>query len=343
MKKVVTFGEIMMRLTPPNLSRIVQTRSFDVFYAGSEANVAIALANLGIPVEFVTALPDNDLGDACINYLRQFGVKTDHIVRTKHRLGIYFVEMGAVQRGNRVIYDRANSAFANLEKGMIEWDEIFSDAQWFHFSGISPAVSKGGADVCREAVEKAGDKGLKISVDLNYRSKLWKWGKEPRDVMTELVEHCDILIGNEEDAEKIFGIKAPGVDVEKGKLEAERYRYVVDKLFEMFPNLEIVAITLRESLSASHNRWSGIISDKKNFFKAETYDITHIVDRVGAGDAFSAGLIYSILKGKEIKESLDFAVALSCLKHTLYGDACIVRLEEVERLIKGITSGRISR
>ncbi|MCD6411028.1 MAG: sugar kinase, partial [Thermoplasmata archaeon] len=297
MKKVVTFGEIMMRLTPPNFSRIVQTRSFDVFYAGSEANVAIALANLGIPVEFVTALPDNDLGDACINYLRQFGVKTDHIVRTKHRLGIYFVEMGAVQRGNRVIYDRANSAFANLEKGMIEWDEIFSDAQWFHFSGISPAVSKGGADVCREAVEKARDKGLRISVDLNYRSKLWKWGKEPRDVMTELVEHCDILIGNEEDAEKIFGIKAPGVDVEKGKLEAERYRYVVDKLFEMFPNLEIVAITLRESISASHNRWSGVISDKKNFFKAETYDITHIVDRVGAGDAFSAGLIYSILKG----------------------------------------------
>jgi 2-dehydro-3-deoxygluconokinase len=342
-KKVVTFGEVMMRLTPPNFLRFTQARSFDVIYAGAEVNVAIALANLGVPVEFVTCLPENDLGDACLNYIRQFGVGTTHIIRKGNRLGTYFVETGAVQRGNKVIYDRADSAFAHIEPKMIDWNEVITDAQWFHWSGITPAVSKGAADVCLEAVKAAQKKGLTISCDLNYRGKLWKWGKTPEEIMSHLMTYVDIVIGNEEDMDKVFGIKAPGVDVAKGQINVKKYKVVTQKMMQRFPHLKLVGITLRQSMSASHNKWTGVLYDRKTFFISSNYDISHIVDRVGAGDAFSAGLISQLLNDSNRQHALDFAVALSCLKHTIYGDSSVISLDEVQKLMNGIGSGRIAR
>jgi len=343
-KKVVTFGEIMLRLSPPGFLRFVQARSFEAIYGGGEANVAIALANFGVPVDYVTRLPPHEIGDACLNYLRQFGVGTEKIIRGGDRLGIYFLEKGAVQRGSKVIYDRANSSLATIQPGMIDWERVFSDACWFHWTGITPAISRGAAETCLEAVKKAKDMGLTVSCDLNYRSKLWKWGKSPREVMGELVKYADIAIGNEEDAEKVFGIKAPGVDVLRGKVEAEKYLYVAKRLMEMFPNLGKVAITLRGSISASHNTWSGVLYDGENFYTAPTYDITHIVDRVGGGDAFAAGLIYGLLRfGDDPQRALNFAVAAGCLKHTIIGDANILTVEEVEKVAAGIVSGRVSR
>ncbi len=343
-KKVVTFGEIMMRLSPPGFQRFTQARSFDVIYGGGEANVAVALANFKIPVDYVTRLPANDLGDACLNYVRQFGVGTDKIVRGGERLGIYFLEMGAVQRGSKVIYDRADSSIATVASGMIDWEKVFADASWFHWTGITPAISKGAADACLEAVRKAKEMGLTISCDLNYRRKLWKWGKTAREVMTELVKYADMAICNEEDADKVFGIKAPDVDVQTGKIFAEKYLTVAEKLVEMFPNLKTVAITLRGSISASHNTWSGVLYAGKKFYAAPTYQITHIIDRVGGGDSFAAGLIYGMLKfGSDLQRVLDFAVAASCLKHTVFGDENIVSVEEVENLAAGIASGRITR
>jgi 2-dehydro-3-deoxygluconokinase len=342
-KKVVTFGEVMMRLMPPGFLRFVQARSFDVIYAGAEANVAVALANLNVPVDFVTCLPENDLGDACINYIRQFGVNVNNIIRTPDRLGIYFVETGAVHRGNKVIYDRANSAFANVKPKTFDWSKIFTDAQWFHWTGITPAVSKGAAEVCIEAVKNAKDEGLTVSCDLNYRGKLWKWGEPPEKVMSGLLKYVDVLICNEEDAEKVFSITAPDVDVTKGEIKADRYRFVTEKLKERFPNLQLIAITLRQSISASYNKWSGVLYDGNKLYVGPTYDITHIVDRVGAGDVFAAGLIYMLLRNDDKQKILDFAVAISCLKHTLYGDSCVIKIDEVEKLMKGVTTGRISR
>lgn len=343
-KKVVTFGEIMLRLVPPNNLRIVQARSFDATYAGSEASVAVALASLGVPADFVTRLPPNELGDACIAYLRQFGVGVEKIIRGGDRLGIYFVEMGAAQRPNKVIYDRAFSAFATISAGAFDWEKIFADACWFHWTGITPAVSQGAADTCLDAVKKAKEKGLTISCDLNYRAKLWRWGKTSGEVMGELVKYVDILVANEEDVEKVFGIRAPGVDVAKGELRAEPYEHVSKELMRIFPNLKLVAFSLRTSISASHNKWSGALYDGKDFYIGPTYDIIPIVDRLGAGDAFNAGLIYGLLHFKDDKQRvIDFAVALSCLKHTLYSDLCLIKLEEVETLMKGITTGRIVR
>jgi len=343
-KKVVTFGEVMLRLCPPDFLRFVQARSFDAIYGGGEANVAIALANFGVPVDYVTRLPRNDIGDACLNYVRQFGVGVGKVVRGGERLGIYFLEAGAVQRGSKVIYDRANSALATIEPGMVDWDDVFSDACWFHWTGITPAISKGTAETCLEAVKKAKEMKLTVSCDLNYRSKLWKWGKTPTEVMAELVKHADIAIGNEEDADKVFGIRAPGVDVLKGKVEAGRYLFVAQKLMEKFPNLRNIAITLRGSISASHNTWSGVLYDGTNFYTAPTYDITHIVDRVGGGDSFAAGLIYGLLKFEgDLQKALNFAVAASCLKHTVVGDSNIVSVEEVEKIMAGVVSGRVSR
>jgi len=343
-KKVVTFGEIMLRLTPPNFLRFVQARSFDAIYGGGEANVAIALANFGVPVDYVTRLPANAIGDACLNYVRQFGVGTNKIVRGGERLGIYFMEMGAAQRGSEVIYDRSNSSIATIEPEMVDWDKSFADACWFHWTGITPAISRGAAVTCLEAAKKAKEKGLTVSCDLNYRAKLWKWGKTATEVMTELVKYADIAICNEEDAEKVFGIKAPGVNVLKGQVEAEKYLYVAQKLMEKFPNLSKVAITLRGSISASHNTWSGVLYDGKTFYTAPTYDITDIVDRVGGGDSFAAGLIYGLLKfSGDLKRVLNFAVAASCLKHTIFGDSNIISVAEVEKIMSGIVSGRVSR
>lgn len=343
-KKVVTFGEIMMRLAPPGFLRFGQARSFDVIYGGGEANVAVSLANFGVPVNYVTRLPNNDLGEACIQFVQQYGVGTDYIVRGGERLGIYFLETGAAQRGSKVVYDRANSSIATIKRGMIDWRTVFADADWFHWTGITPAISEGAADVCLEAAQVAKDMGLTVSCDLNFRAKLWKWGKKAGEVMPELVRHSDIAIGNEEDADKVFGIKAPDADVSSGKVEAEGYKYVCAALAERFPNLSAIAITLRGSLSASHNTWSGVLWHKGAFYSAPVYDIVHIVDRVGGGDSFGAGLIYGLRTyGEDVQKALDFAVAASCLKHSILGDFNLVSVDEVEKLMGGDASGRVSR
>jgi 2-dehydro-3-deoxygluconokinase len=341
--KVVTFGEIMMRLAPPGFQRFGQARSFNVIYGGGEANVAVSLANYGIDVDYVTRLPDNDLGEACIMFLRQYGVGTSKIVRGGDRLGIYFLEMGAMQRPSKVIYDRANSAIATIQPGMIDWEHVFSDADWFHWTGITPAISESLAEVCLEGAKTAHQMELTISCDLNYRSKLWKWGKQPGEVMPDLVQYCDVAIGNEEDAAKVFGIHAPDTDVTSGVVDAKKYRFVCEELVKRFPSLKTVAITLRGSLSASHNMWSGILWHGGSIYTAPTYDITHIVDRVGGGDSFMGGLIYGINAYEDPQAALNFAVAASCFKHSIYGDFNMVTVAEVEKLMGGDVSGRVSR
>jgi len=342
--KIVTFGEIMMRLSPPGYQRFTQARAFDVIYGGGEANVAVSLANYGLPVDFVTRLPQNDLGSACLRFLREQGVGVEHIVRGGERLGIYFLEMGAVARGSKVVYDRAGSALATIEPGMVDWDAAFEGASWFHWTGITPAISQGAAAACLEAIQIAKKKGLTISCDLNYRKKLWKWGKQPGEVMPELVSYCDVAIGNEEDAAKVFGIHAADTDVTSGQVDAAKYRQVCEALHQRFPALQTIAITLRGSISASHNTWSGILWDQGQVYTAPTYDITHIVDRVGGGDSFMGGLIYGLLSyGDDKGRALDFAVAASCLKHTIFGDFNMVSVEEVEKLASGDASGRVAR
>lgn len=342
-KTYVSFGEIMLRLSPPEYQRFIQARSFDVIYGGGESNVAVSLANYGLPAQFVTRLPDNDIGAACRNYLRQFGVGTEHIAWGGERLGIYFLEMGAVQRGSKVIYDRAHSALASIEPGMVDWDEVFADARWFHWTGITPAISEGAAAVCLEAVKAAKANGVTVSCDLNYRKKLWKWGKRPEEVMPDLVAHTDVAIGNEEDADKVFGIHAPDADVVAGQVEAEKYRYVCEKLHERFANLSTIAITLRSSISASHNDWSAVLWKGGAFYTGPQYQITHIVDRVGGGDSFMGGLIYGLNRYEDAQQALNFAVAASALKHTVFGDFNLVTVGEVEKLMGGDASGRVSR
>lgn len=343
-KKVVTFGEVMMRLSPSDHLRVVQARSFDVIYGGGEVNVAVSLANYGIPVDFVTRLPENDIGEACIQFIRQFGVGVDKIVRGGERLGIYFLEIGATQRASKVTYDRANSAIATIKPGMIDWQAVFRDADWFHWTGITPAISEGAAEVCLEAIRTAKEMRLTISCDLNYRAKLWRWGKAASEVMPDLVKECDIGIGNEEDADKVFGIRPPGVDITTGQVDADKYQFVCEELAKRFPNLKTVAITLRGSLSASHNTWSGILWDSGHTYLAPIYDITHIVDRVGGGDAFMGGLIYGVKTYPDDKQkALNFAVAASCLKHSIVGDFNLATVAEVEKLVGGDILGRVSR
>jgi len=344
MKKIVTFGEIMLRLSPPGALRFGQARSFDVVYGGGESNVAVTLANFGLATEFVTRLPSNEIGDACLQYLRQYSLGTNHILRGGERLGIYFLETGAVMRGSQVVYDRANSSFATIKPGMVDWKTVFQDALWFHWTGITPAISEGAAIVCQEAVETARTMGVTVSCDMNYRAKLWKWGKSAREVMEQLVAKSDVAIGNEEDAEKVFGIKAPETDVHTGKVSSEQYVYVCDELHKKFPNLKTIAITLRGSLSASHNTWSAILWQDNRIYSAPLYNITHIVDRVGGGDSFMGGLIYGLLTfANDPQKTLDFAVAASALKHTVFGDFNLVTVSEVEKLTKGDASGRVNR
>jgi len=253
MNKIVTFGEIMLRLAPPGFQRFTQARAFEAVYGGGEANVAVSLANFGEEVEYVTRLPKNELGDACLMSLRGYGLRTEHIARGGDRIGIYFLETGAAQRSSKVIYDRANSSFASIQIGMIDWKKVFNGADWFHWTGITPAVSQGAADVCREAIQVARGMGVTVSCDLNYRAKLWKWGKSAGEVMTDLVNMCDVALGNEEDAEKVFGIKSPETNVTAGKVEADHFRFVCEELAKKFPLLTTISITLRGSLSASHN------------------------------------------------------------------------------------------
>jgi len=346
MNKVVTFGEIMLRLSTPGFLRFSQTNSFDVVYGGGESNVAVSLANYGVPVEFVTRLPKTDIGECALMEMRKRGVGTSHITYGGDRLGIYFIETGAVSRGSKVVYDRANSAMAEIESGMIDWDQVFDGASWFHWTGITPAISKSAADVCLEAVKIASERGITISTDLNYRSKLWQYGGNREAIMTELTSYCDIILGNEEDAEMQFGIKPEGLDIntQGHDIKAEAFISVCKQMMKKFPRAKKVIITLRGSISASHNSWAGVLYDGKKMYESIQYQITDIVDRVGAGDSFVGGLIYGLLNyPNEDQKALDFAVAASCLKHTIKGDANLVTVEEIEKLMNGDASGRVTR
>ncbi len=345
MKKIVTFGEIMLRLTPPGFLRFSQAGSFDVVYGGGESNVAVSLANFGLPTEFVTRLPDNDIGEAALMEMRKRNVGTRFVTRGGERLGIYFLEMGAVARGSKVIYDRAHSGMATIQAGMINWEEVFKDAQWFHWTGITPAISQGAADATREAIGVANRMGITVSTDLNYRKNLWKYGKKSSEVMPDLVAGCDIILGNEEDAEKHFDIHPEGVDVTRGDtVDAQAYASVCRQMVQRFPRAKKVVVTLRGSINASHNSWSGVLYNGQHLLEAPTYQITHIVDRVGGGDSFMGGLIYGMIKyAGDDQKALNFAVAASCLKHTIYGDANLATVAEVEQLMKGDASGRVSR
>jgi 2-dehydro-3-deoxygluconokinase len=344
MTKVVTFGEIMLRLATPDYLRFSQAASFEASFGGGEANVAVSLANYGLEAYFASGLPKNDIGEAAIGALRKYNVKTDFIHRGGDRIGIYFLESGAVSRASKVVYDRANSALANIEKGSIDWDKALEKTSWFHWTGITPSVSAGAAAVCLEACEAAAKKGITISTDLNYRAKLWRWGKKAGEVMEDLVQHCDVILANEEDADMVFGIKPVGVDVTSGHVEGAAFESVGKQLMARFPKAKKVIITLRGSISASHNTWSGVLWDGKQLFQAPTYQITHIVDRVGGGDSFMGGLIYGLITyPDDDQKALNFAVAASCLKHTIKGDFNLVTVDEVEKLMKGDASGRVSR
>ena len=346
MKKVVTFGEIMLRLAPPGYLRFSQASSFDVVYGGGESNVAVSLANYGVPVEFVTRLPKNDIGECALMEMRKRGVNTQNIIFGGDRLGIYFLETGAVSRGSKVVYDRAHSAICEIEPGMIDWKKVFDGAGWFHWTGITPAISQGAADACLEAVKVASEMGITISTDLNYRAKLWQYGGDREAIMTELTSYCDIILGNEEDAEKHFGIHPEGLDVHKhgSEVKAEAFLSVCKQMMKKFPKAKKVITTLRGSISASHNTWAGVLYDGKKMYETRQYQITDIVDRVGGGDSFMGGLIYGLLHYPEDDQNaLDFAVAASCLKHTIKGDANLVTVDEVNKLMGGDASGRVAR
>ena len=348
MSKVVTFGEIMLRLAPKGFLRFSQANSFDAVYGGGESNVAVSLANYGVPVDFVTSLPKNDIGDCAMMELRKRGVGVDKIVYGGDRLGIYFLETGAVSRGSKVVYDRAHSAISEIKSGMIDWNTVFDGVEWFHWTGITPAISQGAADVCLEAVKAASEKGITISTDLNYRAKLWKYcdDNHREKVMSELTSYCDIILGNEEDAEKHFGIHPEGLDVHKHghDVKAEAFLSVCKQMMEKFPRAKKVITTLRGSISASHNTWAGVLYDGSKMYETRQYQITDIVDRVGGGDSFMGGLIYGLLKYPEDDQNaLDFAVAASCLKHTIKGDANLATVDEVEKLMGGDASGRVAR
>jgi 2-dehydro-3-deoxygluconokinase len=342
-KKVVTFGEIMLRLAIPAHLRFHQAELLEATFGGGEANVAVSLANYGIPVTYVTKLPNNDIGDAAIKTLRKYNVDTNEILFGGDRIGIYFLETGAVSRGSKVVYDRAHSALAEIRKGEVKWENILKDATWFHWTGITPAISQGAADVCLEAIQIASRLGVTVSCDLNYRKNLWKYGKTAGEVMPELVKGSDIILGNEEDAEKVFGIRAAETDVTQGIIEVDAYEKVASELMIRFPKAEKVIITLRGSINADHNTWSGVLWNGRQLLKAPTYDITHIVDRVGGGDSFMGGLIYGLQRYQDDQKALNFAVAASCLKHTIKGDFNQVTVGEVEKLMSGDASGRVSR
>ncbi|HOB36768.1 MAG TPA: sugar kinase [Candidatus Avimonas sp.] len=340
MKRIVTFGEIMLRLAPKGYTRFVQADCFEATYGGGEANVAVSLANYGMDAAFVTKLPKNEIGQAAINSLRRYGVDTSKIVRGGQRVGIYFIEKGASQRPSKVIYDRAGSAISRADSSDFDWKQILSGADWFHFTGITPALGSNVAAICMDACKAAKEKNITVSCDLNYRKNLWS-REEAGRVMGELMPYVDLCIANEEDAYDVFGIKAESTDVYAGKVNHEAYREVAKKLADRF-GFEKVAITLRGSISASDNNWAAMLYDGKDYCFSRNYHI-HIVDRVGGGDSFGAGLIYALLSGSDSQSALEFAVAASCLKHTIEGDFNHVSVEEVQRLAGGDASGRVQR
>ena len=342
MPKYLSFGEIMLRLKSPGHERLFQSPRFEATFGGGEANVAVALANYGLDSGFVSALPQNDIGEAAIRELRGFGVDTRHVRRAGNRIGIYFLETGANQRPSKVIYDRAGSSIAESEPGDFDWPKIFEGAHWFHITGITPALSASAADLSLEAVQAAKAAGLTVSCDFNYRAKLWKYGKSAPQVMTELVRHVDVGIANEEDCQKSLGIEVE-VDVASGELDVGKYRQLSEKMLQTFPNLSVMAITLRESKSADANGWSACLRDSEHFFLSCRYEINDIVDRVGGGDSFASALIYGLNVYDNRQTALEFAVAASCLKHSISGDFNRVSVAEVEKLMGGDASGRVSR
>ncbi len=336
----------MLRLSTPGYLRFGQARQFDATFGGGEANVAVSLANFGMDARFVTRLPDNDIAKSCIKDLRSYGVDTSQIIFGGDRVGIYFLETGAVARPSKVVYDRAGSSIATIQPGMIDWKKVFDGADWFHWTGITPALSQGAADVCLEAIRAANALGVTVSCDLNYRKNLWRYGKTAGEIMPALVEGCDIILGNEEDADKVFGIRPEGFDVTAtgGTIDQRRFQSVGEQLMKKFPRAKKVIITLRGSVNANHNTWGGVLWDGKTLYESPRYDITHIVDRVGGGDSFMGGLIYGLLSYPgDDQKALNFAVAASCLKHTIFGDYNQVTVAEVENLMKGDASGRVSR
>ena len=342
MARIITFGEIMLRLKSPALERFFQSPSLEATFGGGEANVAVSLANYGMDAAFVTALPNNAIGEACRRDVRSFGVDVSNIKMTDGRMGIYFLETGSNQRPSKVVYDRAESAIAIAPADLFDWEKIFEGADWFHISGIAPAISASAAELSLAAVKAAQKCGVKVSCDLNYRKNLWKYGKEAKEVMSEIAKYVDVAIANEEDFQKSLGITASS-DVESGSLDRNVYEGIAKKAMELYPNLERVAITLRESKSADRNDWAACIYDGKEFYVSRKYEITDIVDRVGGGDSFSGGLIYGLLTYEKQSDALEYAVAASCLKHTISGDYNRVTVSEVTALMKGSGSGRVER
>ncbi|MFO7636031.1 MAG: sugar kinase [Clostridia bacterium] len=342
MKKVVTFGEIMLRLKSPDRERLLQSPMLEATFGGGEANVAVSLSHFGVETSFVSVLPDNDISKACIGELKRFGVGTGDISYGKGRMGIYFLEAGAVQRPSKVVYDREGASIALAGPGCIDWESVFQDAGWFHITGITPAISERAMELSFEAVKAARKHRVPVSCDFNFRNKLWKYGKAATEVMPELVKHVDVGIANEEDCQKSLGIDIPA-DVDKGHLETEDYRALAEKVLETFPDLKIIAITLRESVNADINHWAACLHDRKDFLLSKKYEMSHIIDRVGGGDSFAAGLIYGLNHCKDNQEALEFAVAASCLKHTISGDFNRVSVGEVMALMKGDASGRVQR
>ena len=340
MKRIVTFGEIMLRLAPEGYTRFLQTDKMQATFGGGEANVAVSLANYGIDSVYVTKLPKNAIGQAAIDSMRYFGVDTTKVVRGGDRIGVYYMEKGASQRGSVCIYDRAHSAIADAAREDFDWDAIFEGADWFHFTGITPALGKNVAVICEDACRAAKAKGIKISCDLNYRGKLWTC-EEAREAMTVLCKYVDVCISNEEDAKDVFGIEAENTDIYGGKLNHDGYKSVAKQLADKF-GFEKVAITLRSSMSASDNDWAGMLYDGENYCFSKSYHL-HIVDRVGGGDSFGGGLIYALLAGKSTQEAIEFAVAASALKHSIEGDYNRVTISEVEKLAGGDGSGRVQR
>lgn len=340
---VVSFGETMLRLAPPGFERFLQSPRFVATFGGGEANVAVALAGFGNPSRYVTVLPGNNpIADALIGELRRFGVDASDVVRGPGRMGVYFVETGSNQRPSKVVYDRDNSAIALAKPGSIDWGKAFQGAGWFHITGITPAISQSAAELSIESIRAARQAGLTVSCDLNFRKNLWKYGKTAQQVMSELFRLVDIGIANEEDCQAALGIHAD-VDVSSGQLDAQAYRALAEKVLRAYPDLKMLAITLRESKSASHNGWSAVLHDRREFIASRHYEITHIVDRVGGGDSFAAGLIFGLLNLATPSDALEFAVAASCLKHSIPGDFSRLSREEVEQLIKSGGSGRVQR
>lgn len=342
MAKYVTFGEIMLRLKPPGVERFFQSPVLEATFGGGEANVATALARFGCETAYVSVIPPNPIGDACVAELRRQGVDTSLVVRKGSRLGVYFLEAGASQRPSVVIYDRAGSAIAEARRGDIDWDRAFAEASWFHITGITPAISLSASELSIEAVKKAKEKGLTVSCDLNYRKNLWKYGRTAPEVMGELMAFVDVAVANEEDCQKALGIPL-AADVEAGELEPGQYRALCEKVLAAYPSLKQIAITLRESRSADDNGWSAVLHTGKDFLLSRRYDIRNIVDRVGSGDAFAAGLIYGLASLTTPQEALEFAVACSCLKHSIPGDLPLLTVLEVKALMGGSGSGRVQR